>query len=1348
MILVMTILGSSNAFIGMNECSDDFKIWIESISPKTLNDEKIINSRGSNRFLQNDAIAGSWVDSFEDSSKIDWTMASNVILLDKDIIIHVTPSVDVNTRALWLFDESSGTTTYDETTNNNDGTLGGDGLGTDLPTWTSGISGNALNYDGIDDYVEVNDDPSLRLSSSYSVELYTKIDDLSSNRDLIVKGNVFGNPPRNYGLFAVSDGKAHFSSTRPGPAWNTACTSPTGEIITNKWFHIAGTWDGSSTATVFVNGVKKGTRTWTSVQTSSDVLRMGGWDGVFSKLDGKIDEVRISNITRKPVRCQANLTSNPINLPSTMLWDTLIINKTQPSNTFLNITIFNATNNQQIPGSPKYLDDGEFDISYIDSNKYPSIKLNASFTGNTWGLTPTFHYWGVSWNSSNSWQDSFFGGQKVSISNLVTPKDGNANFQNTGSLTSTTINISDEHYFDTMFINKTEPVGGSLKVSILDGSTNTPIPGFIDITDSQIDLSGFDIIAHPTIKLRATYTSGGALGTLHDWSINWTQNIAPVLRDITNPSQVKRTESALIAINLSDLEDLEDDLTLDVKYKSPSDTNWQIDYLSDPSYNDNRWEYLFTPPVDAKIGAYQFSISCTDSFQYVDNLLEPNFITVLNNQPEIVDITPSSLVVNRTKTLIFTINALDVEADEEYLDLDITYKSPNDLSWRSGFVDNIIFSSDHWECTFTPAKNADVGTYTINVTCNDTDSEVYNEFTIEVINNKPTQPIVEVLPLDPRTTDTLSVVVSGTTDIESRLNDIEFWYRWYTDDVYLPFFDNATTVPFTQTLKGEVWKCEVFPFDGDDTGTPGEVEVIIQNSMPELVELFNNVNIYEDKSIILKDKLTTIFSDADYDPLTFSATGQVNLTVEIFPENGTIILTPDENWFGTEFITFHAYDQSIFPAEAIVEITVQPTNDLPRLVQIGSQVITSGHPLLEYLVKQDEWLNLTIVVEDVDGDVERGLVNYVLNITERSNLYFSKLEPSLIFLPANDDVGVHFMNIAITDNNETPTVYISQDIKIRVLNSNDPPTVNINQPADKQTFKETEDITLSCTPTDIDLSVPDTQESFTYLWYTDKTEVGTLGSNQDVTIPKGTLPPGEYNITVEIRDAAGETAYDHVFIEIEEVEIDETRTDFFFYLVLLIIIIIIIAILISLFFMMRKKKKAKEKYVPPGYGEPILQPDASFQPEVIGGAVATSGSRGVPLGHVAQISQPQVIQRESVPSAPTQELLAPMPTATTPTPEQPTAQLPPARLPTPEPTPIPEPTPTPQPVPTTTPTLPSESPGPKVEDSPPGQDSELPVKEKIALLEERLIRGEIDQEVYKDLRAKFENEAKSDESAP
>ncbi|WP_455392135.1 LamG-like jellyroll fold domain-containing protein, partial [[Eubacterium] cellulosolvens] len=79
------------------------------------------------------------------------------------------------------FDEGYGTMTYDETPNNNDGTLHG-------PTWTSeGRFGKALEFDGVDDYVEIPDDESLHLTNAITIEAWAKTDSFGLWRTIAAK---------------------------------------------------------------------------------------------------------------------------------------------------------------------------------------------------------------------------------------------------------------------------------------------------------------------------------------------------------------------------------------------------------------------------------------------------------------------------------------------------------------------------------------------------------------------------------------------------------------------------------------------------------------------------------------------------------------------------------------------------------------------------------------------------------------------------------------------------------------------------------------------------------------------------------------------------------------------------------------------------------------------------------------------------------------------------------------------------------------------------------------------------------------------------------------------------------
>jgi uncharacterized membrane protein len=1063
------------------------------------------------------------------------------------------------------------------------------------------------------------------------------------------------------------------------------------------------------------------------------------WD---SDLNCWLDKLNISTIN---YQFPGYLQSKPINLPANMHWDTLIINKTQPANDYLNVTIFNATNNQPIPGVPQFITYGEFDISSVSSKLYPSIKLNATFEG--YGhTTPKLHYWGVCWNSSNAWCDSLFGGLKVKSYDNVEIIDGEVKFLNSGRLKSRTIDIPDKHYFNTLLINKTEPVGASLKVTVLDAATDTPLSGYKDLTGQIIDLSGINTHDFPSIRLRANYISGGQKGKLFDWSVNWTENTPPWFQDIQSFQTIKRTQTATISVNLSDFEDIEEVLVLNTEYKSPTDTNWKTYYIGTPTYANGRWEIDFTPTVDAVLGIYEFRFICLDSFLYTATYPEPFYIKVQNNDPTFLNINTFYTKVNRTKNLDIFISIFDVETQENSLTLAVKYKSPKDTSWQTLFFSNPIYQNDRWETVFSPSKSAVLGQYILNFSCNDSVSEVYEYLDITVINNRPIQPTIAIIPTEPKTTDDLAVLVSKSKDVETTMPNLEQWCFWYKDDIYMPEVDNQTTISSTYTTKGDVWKCEMLIFDGDDLSTPGIIEVTILNSPPQLVEQFDHYEMLEDSQAILDNKLHKIFSDPDDDTMTYSAIGQVHTLIEIDQGNGTIMFTPSKNWFGTESITLTATDQDQEIAEETMILTVNPTNDLPKITQIGTQHIIDTSAKYEFVVKQNEWLNLSINVKDIDGDVERGMIQYILNITEKTNLYMQNQKHMFVFYPENTDVGVVYLTISMTDNNETPPIYITQELKIRVLNANDPPTVRITKPNDGRVFKDVKSISLSCVADDLDFYVPEPSESLRYRWLTNWTEYSVLGNEKDLILINETmLKPGFYNITVEVTDQSGWVVTDSVHIEVEKSQSGKAAGSTFgtYLFISFIIIVIIILALIFMFVTSQRKKREAEAISAAGIAMPaqeLLHPAESYRPG-IGLPAGIPGTAASGLGISSTTAR--------VTPIPAQAALGPQAagTATTPTPQLPPVQPTPSPVPTPIPVPRPMPTPIPSPQPQpqaqAVPTA-----QPQVDEVRYGIDTGLSPHEKIKLLEERLLRGEIDQDVYLNLKAKYDFEAKPYEPAP
>ncbi|MHC4457062.1 MAG: LamG domain-containing protein [Planctomycetota bacterium] len=187
----------------------------------------------------------------------------------------------------WTFDEGSGTTAYDSAGDNN-GTLVGDA------NWTTGVTGGALRFDGVGDYVEVDSSEELKLNLTGTISVWIYPHDLYRHTIVEKKGAPGGgNRGENYFLtfgssnqcvLNIGDGSTYVSAEIAAESFSV-----------NSWYHIVGTWN-SSNIMIYLNGELQDIQTNTlSYLISSDSypVRIGAHDSLTWFFDGKIDDVRI-----------------------------------------------------------------------------------------------------------------------------------------------------------------------------------------------------------------------------------------------------------------------------------------------------------------------------------------------------------------------------------------------------------------------------------------------------------------------------------------------------------------------------------------------------------------------------------------------------------------------------------------------------------------------------------------------------------------------------------------------------------------------------------------------------------------------------------------------------------------------------------------------------------------------------------------------------------------------------------------------------------------------------------------------------------------------------------------------
>ncbi len=350
-----------------------------------------------------------------------------------------------------------------------------------------------------------------------------------------------------------------------------------------------------------------------------------------ASFDIRLDNLRIST----GYEDAATLTSVAINLPTGKSWDTLGLEKYEPSNTQITISLLNGVNNQPISGYTN-INGLSIDLSSLDPVLYSSIKLRAILDGNNKISTPILYHWGLSWAGQNVWQDTFISASKITDSNNVVISESVAKLEEgktSGTILSEPIYVAETFLWNSVIIEKTELPATSIKFTIIDDYTNNPI----EVIDSQASVQtmfAIDPIEHPILRLQATL-EGNATATpeLYRWSVNWSANSVPEILEFQTQESVLRTIAIQIFIKCSDTETKMNELDVEFEYISPFDSAWGNHYFSDKTFYNNYWVINFTPSKSADLGNYTFKIECTDEYGGTTSETYEKCVRVLNNKP-------------------------------------------------------------------------------------------------------------------------------------------------------------------------------------------------------------------------------------------------------------------------------------------------------------------------------------------------------------------------------------------------------------------------------------------------------------------------------------------------------------------------------------------------------------------------------------------------------------------------------------------------------------------------------------------------------------------------------------------
>ena len=183
----------------------------------------------------------------------------------------------------WSFNEGVGTYTRDSVDGNN-GVIHG-------AKWVKGVNGSALLFDGRNDYIDMGNDPSLKMVDSFTISAWIYPTG-SRNSGIIV------NKEGEYEIAWYPDGSIRYAIANRYPGWRYVDTGV--KIPIGRWSHIVWTYSSiDEEITLYVNGVKRYTGVGRGVIGDHHRNWNNFWVGYrqygAQPFKGMIDEVYVYN---------------------------------------------------------------------------------------------------------------------------------------------------------------------------------------------------------------------------------------------------------------------------------------------------------------------------------------------------------------------------------------------------------------------------------------------------------------------------------------------------------------------------------------------------------------------------------------------------------------------------------------------------------------------------------------------------------------------------------------------------------------------------------------------------------------------------------------------------------------------------------------------------------------------------------------------------------------------------------------------------------------------------------------------------------------------------------------------
>jgi hypothetical protein len=274
-----------------------------------------------------------------------------------------------NIVGYWPLNEGTLATTVDVSGNTMTATIHGS-------SWITNVTpilypnSFALDFDGINDYVEVAHNPLQNPEDQLTLALWVKLDD-TQNSKLLSKGT----SGSGYTL-GVADGKLY------SQIWDlngNEFAFQAGSLSSGVWSHLAITWQTGGDFRGYING----SQVWQVPASSLDIgptssaIRIGipSWDTASYQLDGSIDDVRIYNRALSPTEISSLATGQcVISCNHVFIWDTFASGfYGRSDNVVLRLEAYSQPVTPTLPGTYRFTNTipGPFQRPYSSVTTFP-----------------------------------------------------------------------------------------------------------------------------------------------------------------------------------------------------------------------------------------------------------------------------------------------------------------------------------------------------------------------------------------------------------------------------------------------------------------------------------------------------------------------------------------------------------------------------------------------------------------------------------------------------------------------------------------------------------------------------------------------------------------------------------------------------------------------------------------------------------------------------------------------------------------------------------------------------------------------------------------------------------------